>query len=509
DEMTPRALLALHERLCRARAYPASAEELAATRRLLAGFSARRDLRRSAERLADSGIAGTPIRYRFYWPMARWLARRYPALLGIDWSDPEFEPRLAAALDLLAGRGEAEAIRRLRPTARRAIERLRDRSETDAAFVIRRLEALPGGDRIREAIHDAIDVAYRLEGSPSGPSRTLAEHRGAPIVFGPPPARSRPRLRAEIARAPQAVRALDRAEGTRLVDLAREAMVTRARDLDAFAHGDPRDVRLVDDGGGLAFALIGVVPSRRLFLPAVYGALTLRNGVPIGYVQLDVLLGNAELSFNMFETFRGGEAGSVFARLLAAAHHVFGVRSFSIEPYQLGRGNDEGIDSGAWWFYARFGFRPRGGPVARLARSELARRARDPRHRSSRATLLRLAEAHLHWAIDPRRPGIVTPIESIGLAAASSSRRGPSAREAMRRLGVPSVRGWSADERLWLERWAPLIEAVPGIERWSPSARRGLVRIVRAKGGRRESAYARLFDAHGQWVEAVLALGIR
>ena len=89
--MTARALLALHERLCRARAYPSSAEELAATRRLLAGFSARRDLRRSAEALADSGIAGTPIRYRFFWPMARWLARRYPALLRIDWSDPEFE----------------------------------------------------------------------------------------------------------------------------------------------------------------------------------------------------------------------------------------------------------------------------------------------------------------------------------------------------------------------------------------------------------------------------------
>gem|GEM_PF-2713781 len=39
-------------------------------------------------------------------------------------------------------------------------------------------------------------------------------------------------------------------EGQGLIDLAREAMVTRARDLDAFAYGSPQDVRMVDRGGG-------------------------------------------------------------------------------------------------------------------------------------------------------------------------------------------------------------------------------------------------------------------
>ena len=36
---------------------------------------------------------------------------------------------------------------------------------------------------------------------------------------------------------------------------------------------------------------------------------------------------------------------------------AFGCTSFSIEPYQLGRDNDEGIESGAWWFYRKLGFR--------------------------------------------------------------------------------------------------------------------------------------------------------
>jgi len=501
--MTPKALKRLHEAACILRAYPQNASELAEARRVLAGFHRRPDVKRLAAVLADTGIAGTPIHYRFFWPMARWLANRYGKLLTIDWSEGEFAERLAAALPLLVPAAEAEALRRAALPAREAIERLRAPRETDAAFLVRRIEALPGGDAVREATHDPLDVAYRLEGSADGPSRTHAFFDGAPFAFRTgPPRRSRPDLATELLIPPRSVRVLTTRDGARLVDLARCAMVTRSRDLDAFAHGDPRDVRMVDDGDGLSFALIGVVPERRLFLPAVYGALTLRNGVPIGYVQLDVLLGNAEVSYNTFETFRGGEAGFVFCRLLAAVRHVFGVTNFSIEPYQLGHGNEEGIDSGAWWFYARFGFRPRDPKVLRLARLELGKRARNPEYRSNRRALLRLASAHVFWSPDGVGRGVITPIAAIGFALARRKDDGRAAG----RLGVRSVAGWTAGERLWWKSWAPLLDAIPRLDRWSRDERRALVRVVRAKGGHRESEYARLFDAHPRLAAAVLAL---
>ena len=519
--MTPGTKLRrLHEAACLLRAYPQSASDLAAARRVLSGFHHRPDVKQHAEALADSGIAGTPIHSRFFWPMARWLADRYPKLLTIDWTEGEFEGRLAAALPLLVTPAEAEALRRAELPAREAIEKVRAPRETDATFLVKRIEALPGGDAVREATHDALDICYRLVGSGNGPNRTRAFYDGAPFAFrAKPPARSRPDLATEILTPPRSVRALSTRDGARLVDLARAAMVTRSRDLDAFAYGDPHDVRMLDDGDGLAFALIGVVPERRLFLPAVYGALTLRNGVPIGYVQLDVLFGNAEVSYNTFETFRGGEAGFVFGRLLAAARHVFGVTSFSIEPYQLGRGNDEGILSGAWWFYARFGFRPRDPKVLRLARSELRKRARDPEYRSDRPTLLRLAGAHVFWSQDGKGRGIVTPTAAIGFAltrrlaaragADREAARSSCENRASKRLGVRSVSGFTAGERLFWRRWAPLLDALPGVERWTPAARRALVRIVRAKGQRRESEYVRLFDAHPRLATAVLAVAGR
>src|SRR4030042_4503899 len=66
----------LHEALCFLRAYPDDARVAAQVERMLARFARRADLRVQRDALADSGIAGTAIRYCFFWPTARWLPPR-------------------------------------------------------------------------------------------------------------------------------------------------------------------------------------------------------------------------------------------------------------------------------------------------------------------------------------------------------------------------------------------------------------------------------------------------
>jgi hypothetical protein len=68
--------------------------------------------------------------------------------------------------------------------------------------------------------------------------------------------------------------------------------------------------------------------------------------------------------------------------------------------------------------------------------------------------------------------------------------------KARRKLGLRDFRGWSREETLIFDRWAPLLLILPGVSRWPASDRRALLEVVRAKGGRRESDYVRLFDAH-------------
>ncbi|MGZ6970074.1 MAG: hypothetical protein ACXVID_00235, partial [Thermoanaerobaculia bacterium] len=78
--------------------------------------------------------------------------------------------------------------------------------------------------------------------------------------------------------------------------------------------------------------------------------------------------------------------------------------------------------------------------------------------------------------------------------------------EARDLLGMRTLSGWSSGERLAFRRWAPLVAILPGLGRWTPAEKRALLAVIRAKGGRRESDFVRLFDAHRKLRRAIADL---
>jgi hypothetical protein len=360
----------------------------------------------------------------------------------------------------------------------------------------------------RERFAEELDVPYVLTAGTNTPSRTLARHAVAKTVFQREPLhRGRPDLSRDVLRPPLAIRAVSAREGATLVHMAREAMVTRSRDLEAFMHADARDVRMIDCGDGLSFACMGIRPERRLLLESVYGLLTLKNGVPIGYVLASALFGSAEIAYNVFDAFRGAEAAHVYGRALAAVRALFGVDTFTVYPYQLGHENEEGLRSGAWWFYQKLGFRPRDRGARATMKRELARMKRAPAHRSSLATLKSLAQHNVFFDLARPRSDVigVFPLDRIGahVAAYIAERFGSDrefaastcSAETARALGL-RLASLTRDERLTLDRWSPMLACMPEIARWPIADRRALADVIRAKAGQRESDYVKRIDAH-------------
>ena len=516
----------LHETLLFLRAYCDDALLQAAVERALEGFAVRRDLRAHARELADSGIAGTQIYYRFFEPTARRLATTHPTRLHIDWPEFEHADLLERLLPLLLPYAESPALDEADLTLREWIERARSPEETDATFLIRRFAALPLDEFARERLYEEVDLPLRLAPGPGTPSRTLACAHAVPLAFQTRALRrERPDLATAVLRRPRSIRAVPEREAAALIELVRDAMVVRSRDLDAFAQADPRDVRIADCGDGLAFVVYGVRPERRLVLEGVYACLTLKHGVPIGYVLASALFGSSEIAYNVFDTFRGGEAGHVYGAVLGLVHALFGVDTFTVYPYQLGHENDEGLRSGAWWFYQKLGFRPRERETLRLMRRELASMARDPTHRSDRATLKELARENVYWSLGSSSKAArerddvigIFPIGAVGLAVTDHlARNFGSERErgieecaelAGRWLGLRRWRKLPPGERLAWERWSPLVCALGGVERWPLADRRALAGVIRAKGGRRESEFVRRFDAHVGLRRALCRIG--
>jgi hypothetical protein len=511
------AVLRLHEVLCFLRAYPDSRALLRVVEKMLQAFATRSDLQRFRDALGNTGVAGTAITYPFFWPMARWLAHTQAGFLQLDWEGFAKQDNLLEWLPQLVTAPEAGALDELDLSCREWIERLRGEHTTDATFVVRRIEALPASAGVREAIHDVFDLHYRLDPGHTA-SRTHAYHKLPVTLQKGALQRGRPELQQAIREAPRRVRFCPEREGQQLVDLAREAMLTRSRDLDVFSYGNPRDVRLVDFGDGLQFACIGFVPERRLLLHSLYGFLTLKNGVPIGYVLASCLFGCAGVAYNTFETYRGAEAGVVFGRVLAMAHALFGARSFSIDPYQLGLGNTEGLKSGAWWFYYKLGFRPLDADVKRELQGELRSMKARPTYRSSIATLEKLAAADVYYHLDERDWGTAPPpMEALSLSVSRILAResgvdreqglAACAQRAQDLLGLRDLKSWSRTERQAWMQWGVLICALHGVQAWRLEEKRAAINVIRAKGGRRESDFVRLFDAHTRLRRAVQRLG--
>lgn len=506
----------LHEVLCFLRAYPDDAHVLAQAARLLDRFARRADLQAFRADLAGSGIDGTAHWFPYFYPTARWLARCWPEEFVCDRGDEEAAGNIDRALPQLVGAPAAAALAAAGVTGFAAVDAVRGRY-TDAVWLVQRAARLPGTDAQREALFDAINPScHLLPGARARnlPSRTRDGWASAPLALnGVPLAARRPAVRAQLARPPAQVGPLGQRAGAHMVDLARRVLATRQRDLDAFAWGNARDVWLIDDADGLQFALIGLQPARRAPIAALYGALYLKNGVPIGYGQSDHVGPACALSFNLFDTFRGAAlAAHVLARLMAALQALLGARSFSLEPYQLGNHNDEAIASGAWWFYFKLGWRPRDPATRHLAGQEVQRMQRTPAHRSSAAVLRQLARQPLFFETEP---GATRPLPALAALQRAAQRelvrRDPidlqraaalCAQAAATALQVKTRARWSASERAAWLAWAPLLLALR-VARWRADERHAIAALVRLKGAAGEAAFVRATAQHQRLLAAL------
>ena len=533
-----RDLRALHESLLFIAAFPENsrvhrlAESALARlgRRLLASDTpAERRLRAA---LANSGIAGTVIRYEFSLDALRWLAQRFGRDVGFTWRNDALSDEFEDALAVLAFPVEYDGLLDPRLSVGQW-SRLAAAKRHEVAWVVSLF------DRLRETSHcadphvldhyfDSLGLIARWRLRDRLASRTTCRFPARPMFFqagaaaapapapdhiiaAPLPRGCRPRLRA--------------AQREHLVDIARATLAARCRETDPVTHANVRDVVLLRLERGIDVLLLGLQPSRRLPIEAYVGYVAARNRIPIAYGGAWIAFDACTIGINLFETFRGGESAVIFAHILRAYRGLFDVRRFRVDPYQFGEDNDEAIRSGAFWFYWRMGFRPVQRDLRELADREAARIRAQPGYRTGAATLRRLATGQLEMDLAGHRPASRTsatqPTVDLGGASLAVTRwiarrfRGDRAKAAaaavqrvVRALGRPADQAhrarWPRTQQDSFESLAMLIALIEDLPRWPAGDRAALLKIMRLKGGPSEMAYARALRRH-QRLQAALA----
>lgn len=471
-------LIRFHELLLFLRAYPHDPATLVLTEKLLRTFAERvTDLQArevdvsSLEHPDVSGIAGTSVTDTFSFYIVRWLVQFYPSQLSIYWDWFDSENRLAETWPRFMPLLEEDANVEANVPYRKWLAAARGR-KSELAWLIERFDKLPRPDKEKAELYDSQQIYVtwtpQYRSTRTGlrvPTRRVFYHDG-PFIQ-----RRDIRLLDELNAPSPRLRKLTLEDGARALDLAREASTVRYRELYGFTHGDAAHVYEADLGRGVQLVLTGLLAEKRLPLRAYHAAMIYKNGVPIGYFEGLSLFERMESGFNLYYTFRDGETAWLYARILNVMHHFAGVTSFAIDPYQIGYENEEGIESGAFWFYRKLGFRPTQREVLRLVEKEEQKIATRSGYRTSARTLRRLAASPMIFEMD-------------------QSKAGDWDRFQVRKIGL----------RMQGRNFASLLSLMP---RTDPL----LDRIIRAKSAPEETSYLKLMRKHEALRAEIIKLG--
>jgi hypothetical protein len=428
-------------------------------------------------------------------------------------------------------------------------------------WLLSQFEKLPLPAEQRAELYDSLRLPLRWKLENLKLSRTRNWTRPRRFYFHDSPLLKRQdvSLAHELSQPAPKLEKLSASAGKSVIDAIREVMAVRYRELYGTTLGDPHSVVRADLGRGVVMYFWELPPARRLPLRAYFAGYTLKNGVPINYIEAIGLCEWIEVGFNTFYTYRQGETAWIYAQALRCLRALTHTTCISIYPYQIGQNNDEAIDSGAFWFYRKLGFRSGRPDLQKLCEKEEEKIAANPEYRTPPRILKRLAEAHMFYDIaniKPRRKAEAKHSTKAdeerfvsghalrradrvaklnpALAAANS---GPWDMFSARNLGLRishrmaehfngdhqqirnssvvsvtraleiSVARWTPSQHKSLGDWSLILSLIPNLARWTPNEKHQLIKIIRAKSAPSELTYLHQSQRHPRLRHELLRLG--
>jgi hypothetical protein len=524
-------LIRFHDLLLFFRAFPSGQNVLRLTEKLLQTFEPKVKAVLAAGGDADDfapeevvGIAGTVVEATFSYPMVCWLVQRYAKSISIQWDDYERETQRAVIWPRFFPLMEEDSLTEANVPYLDWLRAARGR-HNELPWLVRQFQRLPGfpketAEKEKAALYDSLEIMVRWDMSGSRASRTLSRKPVRQFFFHREPLiqRRQVSLAEEFAKPRLPINVLSSREAEKALDLVKEATGVRYRELYGTANADPAWVVQANPGRGVEIYFWGLPPEKRLPLRAYLAGFTVKNGVPINYVECISLFDWTEIGFNTFPAYRDGETAWIYAQTLRLLRQLHGANAISVYPYQIGDGNEEAIGSGAFWFYRKMGFRSMDPALEKLAQAEEKKVKANAKYRTSAATLRRLSKANVVYELPQAERGAWDSfsMRNIGLAVQRRMAKDfDGDAEALRRAAVTqlgrllgvSPQKLKAREQSTFADFATVLSLVPDLSRWLPDQKAALRQIISAKAAQTEQRYQHLLLKHERLRAAILKLG--
>jgi len=367
---------------------------------------------RLKEQLSGSGIFATPTRGAYSLSLIQWLLKNYTGTLSLHSFDDEgIHPRDVLARVLNDAEFELAADENLN-----AIKWIEKASGTknkkqNLQWIINAFDLMDAANDIKDSLFESLSLYVEINPTEALFSRSFGKLNVPKHFFHSEGILKKFDEQELINRKLPTDKKLNDVEKQKIIDASRIAICLLNRETDPITYCREKKIKYFELERGLSIALFSIDSERNLPLESYVGFMMFKNGYPMSYGGAWLFGKRSLIGINIFEAFRGGESAYVFAQLLRCYRMAFGATYFEVEPYQFGKNNPEGIQSGAFWFYYRFGFRPINKRLFELSQNEIQKINQTKAYRTPANVLRDFTKSNLCAHFDASTTPPLNPTE--------------------------------------------------------------------------------------------------
>jgi len=284
-------------------------------------------------------------------------------------------------------------------------------------------------------------------------------------------------------------------EAEQIIACSRMIMLANLREIDPISYTSAKLVSYYHLPRGISVALMGMVPERRHPIDSYMGYMVFKNGLPVAYAASWILFNSGRIGLNVFYNYRGGESKYIFKQVLELHRKVYRLKRFTVDPYQVGKNNSDGIHSGAFWMYYHLGFRPIQKIQLELATAEDVKIKSNNAYRSPVPVLKTLANSRLELVL--QKSAVSFDATDISRAYAgiltkkyNGNRLLAEKGAAIKLANILLVKNYHEDNmKFILKNWAVLLLSNEKELRYNNALKKMLKKLFVLKAGGSEEAY--------------------
>lgn len=338
--------------------------------------------------LYNSGITGTQLCASFSFEIVKWLRKKQPENIKLSSIEAD-DSQIKSILSVVMPRVESEILQDGNAEWKSWLKSSLKKGED----ILDRLIAVFDETDIRPEIRDELWAAIGINVEINFSSHDCLPGALFPVYY------HRSLIKKHFIKKQSRVKPvrvnLNEDEAEQVLKCARMVLVRHLREIDPITFTAAHLVSYYRLPRGLSVALMGMVPERRQPIDCYMGYMVFKNGLPVAYAGSWILFDSGRIGLNVFPAYRGGESQYIFDQVLSVHRQVYHLKRFSVDPYQIGKENIDGIQSGAFWVYYNAGFRPIREEQKRLAEAEALKIKSIAGYRSPSSILAKLADSRL------------------------------------------------------------------------------------------------------------------